>query len=106
MTGENSGPVLRRAEKLRIEKVFLGVKDKLSVMKQFPQENNLSFDEIAYIGDDMNDLEVIQHAGVTACPADAVNEIKGNVDYIADNQGGFGAFRDFCEYIILQLNKD
>jgi YrbI family 3-deoxy-D-manno-octulosonate 8-phosphate phosphatase len=106
MTGENSGPVSRRAEKLKIEKVFLGVKDKLSVMKQFLLENNLTFDEIAYIGDDINDLEVIQHAGVTACPADAVNQIKANVDYIAENNGGYGAFRDFCEYIILELSKD
>lgn len=100
MTGENSGPVVQRAKKLHIEQVFLGVKDKLLVMTEFITEHNLSMDEIAYIGDDMNDYEVIQKVGLAACPNDAVDEIKEIVHFIAPNKGGYGAFRDFCEYII------
>lgn len=100
MTGENSGPVSRRAEKLKIDTVFLGVKDKVKVMEEFLKSNHLNYDEIAYIGDDLNDFDVISKVGISACPNDAVDPIKEIVDFIAPNKGGFGAFRDFCEWII------
>jgi 3-deoxy-D-manno-octulosonate 8-phosphate phosphatase (KDO 8-P phosphatase) len=106
MTGENSGPVSRRAEKLKIDTVFLGVKDKVKVMEEFLKSNHLNYDEIAYIGDDLNDFDVISKVGISACPNDAVDPIKEIVDFIAPNKGGFGAFRDFCEWIIKSRNSE
>lgn len=100
ITGENSEIVSRRAEKLKIDKVFLGIKNKKEVIENFIAENNLSWENIAYIGDDMNDLEAMKMASFTACPADAVDEIKSIANYICQKKGGEGAFREFCEVLI------
>jgi 3-deoxy-D-manno-octulosonate 8-phosphate phosphatase (KDO 8-P phosphatase) len=100
LTGENSEIVTRRAEKLKIEKVFLGIKNKDFVMTKFLEEQNLSYENLAYIGDDMNDFEVMQNAGMTACPADSADEIIRISKYVCKKNGGAGAFREFCEYLI------
>jgi 3-deoxy-D-manno-octulosonate 8-phosphate phosphatase (KDO 8-P phosphatase) len=100
MTGENSGPVVARAKKLKIDTVFLGIKDKLSEMTNFVLQNNLKFENIAYIGDDFNDFDVIQKVGLSATPADGIEELKNIVDYACSKKGGEGAFREFCEFII------
>lgn len=102
ITGENSEIVTRRAEKLKIETVYLGIKNKKEVIENFLKEKNLQWEHIAYIGDDMNDLEVMKMAGYTACPLDAVSEIKSISQYICDKKGGEGAFREFCEILISQ----
>jgi 3-deoxy-D-manno-octulosonate 8-phosphate phosphatase (KDO 8-P phosphatase) len=100
VTGELSGSVEKRAEKLNIKELHLGVKDKKKVFEDIIAKNGLLPENIAYIGDDTNDLEVIQMAGLSACPADAVIQVKKEVDYITDSRGGYGAFRDFAEIII------
>lgn len=100
ITGENSPIVSRRAEKLKIEVVFLGIKDKPTVLTDFIAKHELSWENIAYIGDDLNDLEAIQLAGYTACPADSAPEILEEADYICTKRGGEGAFREFCELLI------
>jgi 3-deoxy-D-manno-octulosonate 8-phosphate phosphatase (KDO 8-P phosphatase) len=61
---------------------------------------NLKGDEIAFIGDDANDLEIIADVGLSACPNDAMGFVKETVDYICENKGGNGAFREFAELII------
>jgi 3-deoxy-D-manno-octulosonate 8-phosphate phosphatase (KDO 8-P phosphatase) len=100
ITGELSGSVEKRAEKLNIKELHLGVKDKKTIFEEITVRNGLLPENIAYIGDDTNDLEVIQMAGLSACPSDAVIQIKKVVDYITDSRGGYGAFRDFAEIII------
>lgn len=100
ITGENSAIVSRRGEKLQMKHVYLGIKDKKQRLGEILLENSLTVEEIAYIGDDMNDLEVIQKAGLTAAPADAVSLIKQSVHYICSAKGGEGAFREFAEWII------
>lgn len=100
VTGELSGSVKKRAEKLMIKELHLGVKDKKQVLNDIISRRNLTIENVAYIGDDTNDLEVLKMAGFSACPADAVIQIKQVVDYITENRGGFGAFRDFAELII------
>ena len=100
ITGENSPMVARRAEKLKIDQVFLGVKNKLAVIEEFIKENNLTWNQIAYIGDDMNDFDAMKRAGLKACPADAFKDILSIADYQCKLKGGEGAFREFCEYII------
>ncbi|MCU0327598.1 MAG: HAD-IIIA family hydrolase [Chitinophagales bacterium] len=104
ITGENSQIVARRAEKLKIDKVFLGIKDKKQVLGDFLLENNIQWDEIAYIGDDMNDIEVLELAGISACPADAFSWILPKVDYICQNIGGQGCFREYVEWLLSFTN--
>jgi 3-deoxy-D-manno-octulosonate 8-phosphate phosphatase (KDO 8-P phosphatase) len=100
ITGEKSEIVERRAEKLNINTVFIGIKNKLEAVEIFLQENNLTWDNIAYIGDDLNDIEVMKRAAICACPADAYKDVLAISHYICEKKGGEGAFREFCEFLI------
>jgi 3-deoxy-D-manno-octulosonate 8-phosphate phosphatase (KDO 8-P phosphatase) len=100
ITGEMSPSVAKRAEKLQITELHLGIKDKLLVLMQIMVNKNLSKDQIAYIGDDVNDISIMQKVGLTACPADAIIFTKNIADYICENKGGEGCFREFAELII------
>jgi 3-deoxy-D-manno-octulosonate 8-phosphate phosphatase (KDO 8-P phosphatase) len=100
MTGERSGSVLKRAEKLKLQYVYLGIKDKKQKLEEVLEETKLSPQEIAYIGDDTNDLEIMQMVGFSATPGDATPFTKEAADYICKELGGNGAFREFAELII------
>lgn len=100
ITGEDSVIVKRRAEKLKITEIHMGVKDKKKVLNHIMEKYNFNNDEIAYIGDDTNDIEVMNTVGLSACPADATIFARETADVIVENRGGYGAFRDFAELII------
>lgn len=105
ITGENSSTVAARAKKLDIVELHLGIKDKIGCLKGILEGKELKPDEIAYIGDDFNDLEVLRKIGLSACPNDGIDEIKREVDYVCTKNGGNGAFRDFAELIIKLKNN-
>ena len=100
ITGELSPSVTRRAEKLSIIELHLGVKDKLERLSEILERTQFQLSEIAYIGDDVNDLAVLEAAGISACPADAMDSVCDIVDYVCENKGGYGAFREFAEWLI------
>lgn len=100
VTGEDSQIVASRAKKLKIEEVHLGIKDKLSLLNSIMERLNLKAEEIAFIGDDTNDIEIMNAVGLAACPADATKFAKDAADVIMENRGGFGAVRDFAEFLI------
>jgi len=100
ITGELSPSVIKRAEKLKITELHLGVKDKPAVFKEILSRLNLQPEEVAYIGDDTNDLEVMKLAGITACPADAISFVKDVVNIVCEAKGGQGSFRELAELII------
>lgn len=100
ITGEVSPSVKMRAEKLKITELHLGIKDKLSLLASILERKNLQPDEVAYIGDDVNDLDIMQCIGLSACPADAMVFNRNIADYVCENKGGHGAFREFAELII------
>lgn len=100
ITGETSPSVRTRAAKLKITELHLGIKDKASLFKQILEAKKLTAGEVAYIGDDVNDLGIMTLIGFTACPADAMPQVARRVDYICKNNGGHGAFRELAEYII------
>ena len=100
VTGEMSPSVAQRADKLRIRELHLGVKDKLGRLEEIRLRLQLDWPEIAYIGDDVNDLEVLERAGIAACPSDAMPQVKKIAHYICENKGGHGAFRDLSEWLI------
>ncbi|MCI0448699.1 MAG: HAD-IIIA family hydrolase [Chlorobi bacterium] len=105
VTGELSGSVKKRAEKLLIHEVHQGVKDKKAVLNEIVKRKKIKLENVAFIGDDTNDLDVLTMAGLSACPSDAVIQIKQIVDYITDSKGGYGAFRDFAELIIASIEE-
>ena len=100
ITGELSPSVKKRAEKLNITELHLGIRDKVLVLKKILKKRKIKFENVAYIGDDVNDLEIMKLAGVSACPGDALKEVKLISDYTCENKGGYGAFREFTELII------
>jgi len=76
ITGRESKIVEGRAKELGVTHIFQGIKDKLSFLKKFTAENSVTIEEIAYIGDDISDLECLKICGIGGCPADAADEVK------------------------------
>ncbi len=106
VTGENSEIVHRRVEKLGITEYHPGSRDKYLVLKEIIHTRKLSADQVAYIGDDSNDLEIMQHVGLSACPTDSMSMIRKIASIIMVNKGGHGAFREFAEIIIYCKQKE
>lgn len=102
ITGRESEIVMQRAKELKITELYQGVENKLECLKQVADKYQISSQEIAYIGDDLNDLECMEYCGLTACPRDAMEEIKQKVDYVCDVDGGKGAVRMFIKKCILK----
>jgi len=100
LTGENSEIVKRRVEKLGISEYHPGSLNKYSTFQEILQKRNITADQVAYIGDDINDLELIKQVGLSACPSDAISVVKEFSNLILENKGGHGAFREFAEIII------
>jgi len=105
VSGEVSPSILRRAEKLGLPHVLLGVKDKRSAVEGLCQSLGLTLEEVAYIGDDVNDvalLDALASRGLTAAPSDALPEVVGRVHHLCRVRGGSGALRDFAEWLLAQ----
>ena len=100
ITGESTAIVERRAKKLHIDYLFQGVQDKLSVAQQLCERLNITLEEVAYIGDDLNDQRLLQVVGVSAAPQSAPDYIKKKVMYVMNKKGGEGCFREFVEKIL------
>jgi YrbI family 3-deoxy-D-manno-octulosonate 8-phosphate phosphatase len=97
---DESKIIQKRAERLKMDFVYTGTWDKDLKMKEICEIMNISAEEVAFIGDDVNDIGIIEAAGITACPADAMPEIKNMVDIVFDKNGGEGVFREFAELIL------
>lgn len=100
ITGRESEIVRQRCAELKISELYQGVSNKLFKLKEVCCKEGIELSNVAYIGDDVNDLTCIQQCGYTACPADAVKAVKDKVDYVCSEKGGEGAVREFCEYLI------
>ena len=100
ITGEESGSVKARAKKLEIKEYYLGVQKKADVIPDIMKKNNVKPENIAFIGDDANDFELMKMIGFKVTPADGMNFIKEIADYICINKSGNGAFRELAELIL------
>lgn len=105
ITSENSRIVEARAQKLAIEHVILGSHNKEFALKELCRKLKLDLEEIAYIGDDVNDAYAMRIVGISACPADSVDYIKNIANYLCKANGGYGAVREFAELILKAQNK-
>lgn len=101
ITGEDTIIVKRRADKLNVDYVFQGVKDKLRVAQELCDSLGISIADVAYIGDDIADIPLLNACGWSGIPFGAYIQGKVAVDYITENAGGKGAFREFVEAILL-----
>ena len=99
VTAETSAVVTARMRKLGITDYFPGVKDKLAWLREHLTRWQLEAAQVAYIGDDLNDLEGLAAAGLSCCPADAVPEVRQAVHYVCAAGGGAGAVREVCDLV-------
>lgn len=100
MTGENTQIVQKRAEKLKIKYCFLGVKDKVVQAEALCSELGITLQEVAFIGDDLNDLPLLRRVGFSASPSNTPEYVKRHVQYVTLAHGGYGAFREFVEKLL------
>lgn len=99
-TGRECEAVRRRAADLKITDVYQNVGKKAAFLRGFMAENHYARKEVAYCGDDLNDLAAMALCGFVACPADAAAEVKARADYICPQRGGEGAVRGAVEKIL------
>ena len=99
ITGRNSTIVARRAKELHIEHFYQGIHNKKEVLETLLEKLDLSMDNVASIGDDLNDLKMLENAGLSFCPNDAVKYIANKVNVVCKKNGGDGVVREMIEYI-------
>ena len=100
ITGEDTSIVQRRADKLQVDYLFMGVVNKLSAAKDLCKRLDITLQEVAYIGDDINDLELLEAVSLSACPTSSPKYIQDKVDWVINVKGGDGVFRAFVEKYI------
>jgi 3-deoxy-D-manno-octulosonate 8-phosphate phosphatase (KDO 8-P phosphatase) len=92
-----------RANMLGIQHLYIGEKNKLEILTEWIIKLNINFENVAYVGDDVNDLSVIQKVGLSACPADAVEAVKKQCHIILQRNGGDACVREFIEKNIADI---
>lgn len=104
VTGENTQIVQRRADKLKITLLYMGVMNKLAVVEKLCDEMQISLQEVAYIGDDLNDAVLLEAVGFSAIPANAPAYMEKFAQIRLTKSGGEGAFREFVELLLEKEN--
>ena len=104
MTKERSQIVLKRAKKIKVDQVYAGIKNKELLLPKICVEYKISKNEIAYIGDDVNDFNIMKQIGLSAVPSDGNEKIKNISDYVCKTKGGDGAFRELVDLILSNYN--
>ena len=105
LTGRECAATTRRMKEMKVDYLAQNVKDKLLFLDEFIQKEGVSYQEIGYLGDDLNDFAGMKKAGFAACPADACDEIKGICDYVSEVSGGNGAVRDIIEKLLRERDE-
>ncbi len=103
LSARDSGAVARRAADLGFDEVLLGCRDKAAAFADLLERRGLDPSEVAYVGDDLVDLPVLRRAGLSVAPADAVPEVRDNVDLVLNARGGRGVARELVELIVEAL---
>jgi len=104
ITGRTSNIVLNRSKELGITEIYQGIADKLGKLNEILAKAGDSLNQCAYMGDDLNDLQVMdaikEAGGLVGCPADAVPEVIETADFVSSKDGGRGCVREFIEYLV------
>ena len=104
ITARESKIVTNRAKEMRVAEVHQGILDKFSKLKEILDRDGNELSSVAYIGDDILDLKVMEPiklaGGLIGCPSDAVNKVKSIADFVSSKNGGDGAVREFIEWLV------
>ena len=104
ITARKNGTVEHRAKNLGIKELHQGVKFKLPVLEEILKKYNLTFENVAYMGDDLPDICIMEQVGLPCCPKDAVREVKKVCKFKSKYNGGRGAVRELCDFILKSQN--
>ncbi len=105
LTGRVCKATARRMAELKVDYLFQNVKDKTAFLQMFFKEHSITKQQVAYIGDDLNDLSSMTMAGYICCPSDACSEVKSIADYISPLEGGRGVVTDSIRHILGQRGE-
>ena len=105
ITGRKSELVEIRAKELKIKYLYQGISEKTVILEEIMKKDGLSKEEIAYMGDDLNDLLIMKQVGLSGTPKDAVDEVIKVADFVSKRNGGSGAVREFIEHILKKDGK-
>lgn len=105
ITGRQSEIVKQRAAELDIDYLYQGVSDKLSCLRKILEEVSCSFEDVVYVGDDVNDLPCMENVGWSCCPSDAHDIVKMTADYVTKCKGGQGAVREIIDLIVMKKQE-
>ena len=105
ITARLNGTVRHRFNNLGMTKLYEGCKNKIAALRELMAEYNLKEEEIAYMGDDLPDICVLKVVGLPCCPNDAVEEVRQQAKFISSKNGGKGAVRELCDFILKSTEK-
>lgn len=105
ITGRKSELVEIRSNELKIKYLYQGISEKTVILEEIMQKTGLKKEEIAYMGDDLNDILIMKQSGLTGAPKDAADEVIQIADFVSEKNGGSGAVREFVEYILKKDGK-
>lgn len=100
ITARINGTVEHRAKILNIQELYTGQKNKVLALNELIKKYNLKSQEVAYMGDDLPDICVLREVGLKCCPNDAVKEVKDVCNFVSNYNGGRGAVRELCDFIL------
>ena len=103
MTKENSQIAKQRGKKVQVAAVFVNIVNKEKLLSKICHRFRVNPEEIAYIGDDVNDVKIMKLVGFSAAPINGLHQVKKIADYICKSRGGEGAFREFTDLILLKI---
>lgn len=105
ITGKTSSPLVKRAERLKITEIHQGILNKKKILLKIQEKHSLNLNEIAFIGDDLSDIEVLKSVGLAGAVADAHPDVKKACHFLCTLPGGKGAVREFIEFILRAQDK-
>ena len=100
ITAKESYMVQKRFTALGFTRIYQGQKNKEYALDEVVDDYELKFDEVAYMGDDLPDICILEKVSLRGCPADAVKEVREVANFVSQKDGGRGAVREFCDYIL------
>lgn len=106
ITGETTKIVENRADKLKMDILYMGVLNKKEIVDKICNDDNISYENILYVGDDINDIEVLKIVGFSCCPNDACKEVKNVCNYICSSNGGYGVIREIVDKCFREKNQN
>lgn len=105
LTGRECAATTRRMQEMKVDFLVQNRKDKLAYLEEFMQKEGIGYEELGYLGDDLNDLAGMSRAGFAGCPEDACEEIKAVCHYVSSVKAGYGAVRDIVSHLLKQRGE-